>query len=164
MLSRAECNTLYRKHAPGAFRRAQRMLGSVADADDVVHDVFLALFERYDQFRGASSLSTYLYSAVTHACLNRIRNHRRRDLSRVRQQVAGPSCDPGTSAEASVLARDLLERLPDRLAEVAVYHHLDQLTQREIAGILGCSHTHVAHLIERLSSWARQQERTTCPP
>ena len=48
MLSREQCNELYRKHAPAAFRRAQRLLLDVSDADDVVHDVFLALFERYE--------------------------------------------------------------------------------------------------------------------
>ena len=77
-LTRDLCEELYRQHAPAAFRRAQRMLGGVSDADEVVHDVFLRMFEQPDQFLGDSRASTYLYSAVTHECLNRIRKPQRR--------------------------------------------------------------------------------------
>ena len=64
---------LYRTHAPAAFRRARRMLGSEADAHEVVQDVFFRSAAPA-QYQGRSSMSTFLYSAVTHACLNRIRN------------------------------------------------------------------------------------------
>jgi RNA polymerase sigma-70 factor (ECF subfamily) len=158
MLSKQQCNDLYRKHAPGAFRRAQRLLANSSDADDVVHDVFLTLFERHEQYRGASSISTYVYSAITHACLNRLRNRRRRAGLARAQLFVKPSYDPGGGPEAWAAARSLLERLPEQLAEVTVYHYLDELSQREIASILGCSHTHVAELIARLSRWIGQQE------
>jgi RNA polymerase sigma factor (sigma-70 family) len=72
-------DSLYRTHAPRAFARARRMLGVDADAHEVVHDVFLAMFERPDAYRGESSMSSYLYGAVTNACLNRIHN---RDTAR----------------------------------------------------------------------------------
>jgi RNA polymerase sigma factor (sigma-70 family) len=161
MLSREHCQDLYHKHAPGAFRRAQRMLGNTADADDVVHDVFLALFEAHGSFRGDSSVSTYLYSAVTHACLNRMRNQRkRRDLAA--RQWSTEQFDPGNAAEAAAMLRDLLARLPEPLCEVAVYHFLDQLPQREIASLIGCSHTHVGALVTRLQHWVSLQEVASC--
>jgi RNA polymerase sigma factor (sigma-70 family) len=159
MLTKEQGDELYRRYAPAAFRRAQSMLGNVADADDVVHDVFLTLFERCHQFRGASSLSTYLYSAVTYACLNRIRNVRRQA-----ELLASDIRDGAreASAESAVIVRDLLERLPKPLADLAVYHHLGELSQREIASMLDCSHTHVALLLERLSRWVMQQDPAPC--
>jgi RNA polymerase sigma factor (sigma-70 family) len=161
MLSKDACQDLYEKHAPGAFRRARRILGNAADADDVVHDVFLALFEDYERFRGQSAVSTYVYGAVTHACLNRLRNQRkRRDLAA--QQLSEARVDPGNAAESTAMLRDLFARLPEPLAEVAVYHHLDQLPQREIAALIGCSHTHVAALIARLAIWISRQEVASC--
>ena len=163
MPTREQCNELYRKHAPGAFRRAQRLLGDSADADDVVHDVFLALFERFERFQGASAVSTYVYAAVTHACLNRLRNRKTRlRLVEERALTSGAQPDLGARTEAWVLARDLLERLPAPLAEVAIYHHLEELSQREIARVLGCSHTHVAELLERLTRWITRQEQAVC--
>jgi RNA polymerase sigma factor (sigma-70 family) len=162
MLSKVQCNELYARYAPGAFRRAQRLLGNSSDADDVVHDVFLALFERFE-FRGDSAPGTYVYSAVTHACLNRLRDRQRRQrLTHAHAPLLGPDHDAGASAESWVAARDLLQRLPEPLAEVAVYYHLEELSLREIAGLLGCSHAHVATLVERLARWIDGQELKSC--
>ena len=162
-LTRDLCEELYRQHAPAAFRRAQRMLGSVSDADEVVHDVFLRLFEQPDQFQGQSRVSTYLYSAVTHECLNRIRNRKTRARLLEQRQPLLRAHDPGTSAEAALAARDLLAQLPERLALIAVYHHLDELSQREIAALLGCSHSHVGHLLAQLEGWLKEKEKAACP-
>jgi RNA polymerase sigma-70 factor (ECF subfamily) len=159
MVTREQNNELYIQHARAAFRRARRMLGNVADADDLVHDVFVTLFERCHQFRGASALSTYLYSAVTYACLNRIRDNRRHAELLAAEWLDGAH---EATAESLVILRDLLERLPQPLGELAVYHHLEELTQREIAQLFGCSHTHVAQLLARLAGWVAAQELTSC--
>jgi RNA polymerase sigma factor (sigma-70 family) len=165
-LTRDQLDTLYRKHAPAAFRRARRLLGSDADAHELVHDLFLSLWERPQQYTEKGSMSTFLYTAVTHACLNRIRNHRNRSrLARERfaaeherQAVAGGD------AERLAALRAALERMPEPLAQVAVHHYFDDLSHDDIARILGCSRRHVGNLLERLDQWVRSQEAVTCAP
>jgi len=49
-----------------------------------------------------------------------------------------------------------LEQLPRALAEVAVYYYVDELSQQEIADLMGCSRRHVGHLIERLEAWGQE--------
>jgi RNA polymerase sigma factor (sigma-70 family) len=71
-------DTLYRRHAPSVFRRARRLLGNDADAQEIVQEVFVSLFERPEQYAARSALTTFLYSVTTHACLNRIRNRKTR--------------------------------------------------------------------------------------
>ena len=157
--------TLYRLHAGSAFRRAQRILGNAADAHEIVHDVFLSLFERPEQYAERSAFTTFLYSAVTHACLNHIRNqnNRRRLL-----QEHGPAVyavEPATShsaAEHSVELRALLQRMPQELALVAIYRHFDALSHRDIARIMGCSSRQVGNLLERLERWVEQPEAAAC--
>jgi len=161
-LTKALCEEIYRRHAPAAFRRAQRILGSVSDADEVVHDVFLRLFEQPDQFRGHSLASTYLYSAVTHECLNRIRNRRTRARLTSERMHLWSASDPGTSAESAAIVRDLLAQMPSTLAAIAVCYYLDELSQREIADVLGCSHSHVGHQLALLASWVKDQEKAPC--
>jgi RNA polymerase sigma factor (sigma-70 family) len=163
MLPKKLCDELYRNHAPSAFRRARRILLSDADAEEVMHDVFLTLFQQPEQYLRAGRISTYLYGAVTHACLNRLRNQRNRDrLAREHHQSFGLASDPGTRPEWALDVSDALERMPEQLAEVAVYYYLDELSHRDIARILGCSHRHVGDLLDRIANWAQQQERGVC--
>jgi len=157
-------DALYRAHAPSALRRARRLLGSDADAGEVVHDVFLSLFERPEQYAGKSSMTTFIYSAVTHACLNRIRNGRTRlKLVQANASTLVPSAGPGLSAEELAVLHAELVALPEPLGQVAVYRYVDELTHDEIARILGCSRRHVGDLLERIESRAlAKKEDAAC--
>jgi RNA polymerase sigma-70 factor (ECF subfamily) len=161
--SAADFERLYRLYAGGAFRRAQRILGNSADAHEIVHDVFVSLFERPEQFAARSAFSTFLYSMVTHACLNHLRNQsNRRRLLEVHATIV---CVPSESAtpEHVVELRELMQRMPDQLAEVAVYRYFDSLPQSDIARVMGCSIRQVAKLLERLEQWAQHPKVAPCP-
>jgi RNA polymerase sigma factor (sigma-70 family) len=153
---------LYRAHAANAFRRARRLLGQDADAHEVVHDVFLSLCERPEQHAGRSSMSTFLYSAVTHACLNRIRDRKNRDRLLEEHGPTLPLPAAPLSADQLLQLRTLLTRIPEPLGHVAVYHYLDGLAQHEIATVMGCSRRHIGDLLLRLTSWLQAQEEAEC--
>lgn len=161
-LDRTRFDELYRKHAANAFRRARRLLGHDADAHEVVHDVFLSLFERPSQFEGRSGLSTFLYSAITHACLNRIRDQKNRVRLLEQHSAHMPPTAAAGSAEQTALLRTWLEHLPEPLAHVAVYYYMDELSHAEIASVMGCSRRHVGDLLERVARWIEQQEQAVC--
>jgi RNA polymerase sigma-70 factor (TIGR02960 family) len=55
-----------------------RMLGSVADADDLLQETMLAAWQGLAGFAGRSSLRAWLYRIATNRCLNAIRATRRR--------------------------------------------------------------------------------------
>lgn len=153
---------LYRRHAASAFRRARRLLGDHSEAHEVVQDVFLSLLERPEQYAGASSLSTFLYSAVTHACLNRLRNYSNRarllNEQRAVLDLQVLFCSPELRAELA----QVLERMPEQLAHVAIYYFVDELPHRDIARIIGCSSRHVGDLVQRVLQWASRQEPVVC--
>jgi RNA polymerase sigma factor (sigma-70 family) len=162
---RAQLADIYVRHAASVYRRALALLGSEAEAHEVLQDLFLGLLERPEQFRGRSQMSTFLYSATTHACLNRLRNQRNRArLLREPSRTDTPPADDGAEAEQRVRVRQTLESLPEALAEVAVYYYVDELNQQEIADLLGCSRRHVGHLIERLEAWGQAQGATCSVP
>src|ERR1700729_3938516 len=60
------------------YRKAYRMLGNRADAEDAVQDALLAAYAHLDQFKGQSDLSTWV-TAIMHNCallqLRRRRHH-----------------------------------------------------------------------------------------
>jgi RNA polymerase sigma factor (sigma-70 family) len=145
---------LYRAYAPGVFRRARMLLQSDADAKDVVSDIFISLYERPEQFEGRSAPSTFLYSVTTNACLVRIRNRKKRTNLLERAAEASAAVRPLAPDSAAQL-RNLLVKMPEELAQVAVYYYLDELTHQEIAEIMGCSRRHIGDLLVRLSEWAQ---------
>ena len=151
-------DALYRAHAPSVFRRARRLLGADSDARDVVSEVCLSLFERPTQYAGASALSTFLYSMTTHACLNRIRSHKRRSQPSARERAAAVLGTAPPAPDSLLELRRLLEALPHSLAQVAVYYYLDELSQREIAEIMGCSRRHVGDLLVRLRATIAEEK------
>ena len=64
---------------PPPYRRAYRILGNAADAEDALRDALLAAYTHLDQSRGQAQLSTWLTTIV----LNCARLHLRRRPNRV---------------------------------------------------------------------------------
>jgi len=164
-LTREQLEALYRSHAPASFRRARRLLGSDADARELVHDVFLALWAQPEQYARRGRLSTFLYAAVTNACLKRLRDRKNRARLSAEHLAPWPrlaATAPGLSADQLAALRSALQRVPPPLVEVAVYYYLDELSHEEISRLLGCSRRHVGDLLERLRHWVRRQEAASC--
>lgn len=146
---------LYQSHGPAVLRRARHLLGNEADALEVLHDVFASLLEKPEQFRGHSSLMTFLYGMTTHCALGRLRKDRRRS------RLLADSHDPEALAvappgQARAELREMLVALPEELRAVAVHYYLDEMTQEEIAEVLGCSRQWVTKLVRRLKERAGQ--------
>jgi RNA polymerase sigma-70 factor, ECF subfamily len=153
-LERQEIERVYRAYHHSVLRRATQLLGNEHNAREVVQEVFVSLIRDPGQFRGASSIATWLYSATTHLCLNKIRD--RDNRARLLAEHLHPA--PANAAPALALelaaARQLLARLPEKLARVAVYAYFDGMTHDEIAETLGCSRRNVGKMLARVAALA----------
>jgi RNA polymerase sigma factor (sigma-70 family) len=145
---------LYLRYGHLVLRRARRILADEQEAHEVLQEIFVSLMEQPDQFSGRSTISTWLYSVTTHACLGRLRNQRNRArLRRERVAPAAAGAEQPSSAE-QLLVSDLLARLPVPLAQAAIHYYVDEMTHEEIAVLLGCSRRHVGDLLERFHTEA----------
>jgi RNA polymerase sigma factor (sigma-70 family) len=148
---------LYRTYGASALRRARGILGDEARAQDVVQDTFVSLLARPEQFAGRSAFSTWLYSAVTHRCLNILRDAGNRARLLDRHAVAAvPASSGGGTPEELAAVRALLVRLPAELAQIAVHYYIDGMTHHEIAEVLGCSRRRIGALLESLPGHAQE--------
>ncbi|HTE55306.1 MAG TPA: sigma-70 family RNA polymerase sigma factor [Kofleriaceae bacterium] len=153
-----DLETIYREHGHVVVRRARRILGDEVEAGEILQEVFLSLLDRPDQFEGRSAVTTFLYAMTTNACLNRLRDRRRR--SQILAEAIVPlEIGSGGRPEASLDAASLLARLPERLARVAIYHFLDGMTHDEIAELIGVSRRQVGNLVVRVQEEARRLAR-----
>ena len=155
----ADVDALYRQYGHVVLRRARAILGNDDEAREVLQELFLSLIGSFAAFEGRSSITTWLYAATTHMCLNRIRNQKTRArLLEAWHRDPEPTLSP--EAEHVTGLREILGALPRELAEVVVYYHHDGMTHDEIAGILGCSRRHVGNLLERAQSAAQAEARS----
>lgn len=129
--------TLYDRVAGDLYRVALRITASSADAEDVVHDLFVGLPERLRRYDERGAVSAWLRSVVIRMALSRLRHVRRREV------LLGADAD-GTgvpSAPSDPWSAIDLERaiaaLPDDLRTVFVLRQIEDLSHDEIAAALG---------------------------
>jgi RNA polymerase sigma-70 factor (ECF subfamily) len=90
-----------------------RMVGSVADAEDLVQETFLRAWRGYDGFEGRSSVRTWMYQIATNACLTALERRKRRGLP---SSFYDPETDPAAFPAEAGGDVAWLEPVPDALA------------------------------------------------
>ena len=140
----------YRRFAPVVQRRALSIVGDESEAQDIVHDVFVTAISKRAIVAGQGSVLAWLYTATTRRALNRLRDSRNRTHLLGLAAAAGADSAPRPTQETAHFARALLDSLPDELVEIAIYYWGDEMTQQEIADLLGCARRTVSHRLARV--------------
>lgn len=105
--------TLSREHRGlTRFARSRRAEISEPDAEDVVADVVLRLFERADLLAQVENLTAYLFRAVGNAVVDRFRRQR------PAEELSVEPADSAPTPEEAVAASQLRGRLDDALARL----------------------------------------------
>jgi RNA polymerase sigma-70 factor (ECF subfamily) len=99
----------------GLHVHCYRMLGSLHDAEDQLQETLLRAWRGLDTFEGRSSLRAWLYRIATNACLDALKQRRRRLLP---DAYAAPA-DPHTAPAPDRLDVPWIEPYPDRLLDGA---------------------------------------------
>jgi RNA polymerase sigma-70 factor, ECF subfamily len=143
-------------------RLSARMLGSLADAEDVVQEAYIKAYRSLatGQFDGRSSVKTWLYRIVTHASIDAMRSRSRRPP--VADTASEPSYDGQALAEAHVALTelsDLLGELPPDQRAALVLKSVEGFTAPEIAELMGSTEGAVEQLLVRGRATLRQKGR-----
>jgi RNA polymerase sigma-70 factor, ECF subfamily len=149
---------LVERHVDRSYALALRVLRNAADADDVVQDVLLKVWQNRGTWQaGKAKFSTWLYRVVTNRCLDLRRRPRTEDMDNAPEQ-ADEHPDALTSMQRLEL-RDQLERsmahLPDQQRIALILSYTDDLSNAEIAEIMETTVAAVESLLKR----GRQQLR-----
>src|SRR5262245_23032047 len=124
---------LYDEFAPALFGTAARLLGSREEAEDAVHDVFVALVRARRSLAGVENLRAYLFAALRRACAGRRRRGRTVPIESVPEPAAAEPPEAGRSARLERALRSL----PPEQREVVALKIDGGLTFAEVAAVLG---------------------------
>jgi RNA polymerase sigma-70 factor, ECF subfamily len=133
---------LYRQHSTRLFNLAWRMCGTQADAEDLLQETFLLAFRKLPEFRGDSTVGTWLYRLAMNRCLDHLKSRQTRASGATtpldEETLPGPRRVPDAGIKRIDLER-AIERLPDGARAAFVLHDVEGFQHHEIATILGIS-------------------------
>jgi RNA polymerase sigma-70 factor (ECF subfamily) len=138
---------LFRLHAPQVERTLGRLVGPVADLEDLVQTVFLEAISAMSRFRGEASFKTWLLSIAVHVGQHYLRAGRVRrhvPLEVLPEEAVRRDPDHDRQLDERRLAPEL-HRLLDRVAPkkrvALLLYVVEGHSVEEVASLMGASQT-----------------------
>jgi len=147
---------LVARHAAKAYQISFGLISNRLDAEEVVQDAFMKVHANIEKFRGDSSFSTWFYRIITNLSRNKYHWNRRRgrneniSISERSQYDDGIQTDleiPDYDFEPDLLLErietektlmEAIKKLPEKLRDVILLRHIEEMSYLEIADLLGC--------------------------
>jgi RNA polymerase sigma-70 factor (ECF subfamily) len=168
---------LMERHAARVYRVAFGITRNDADAEEVVQDVFLSLFEKIAAFEERAALGTWLYRVATNTALLRRRGkrlelevsledqlptfredgHRAGERSFLLADWSASAEDGLLSDETQALVRRAIDILPPHYRAVVMLRDVEERSNEETAEILGEAVSSVKSRLHRARMALREQ-------
>lgn len=135
-------NQLFRQHFRALSFFAHSLIGQELNAEDIVQECFIKVWNRRLQLKDLSELKSYLYAAVKNDCLNYLHNQSVRDKKRQayidgQEQAIMMGIDQEiVKAETIRELNDRIEQLPDKMREVVRLYYFEGKNSGEIGRLL----------------------------
>jgi RNA polymerase sigma-70 factor, ECF subfamily len=156
------------------FGQALRVVGKETDAEDVVQEVFLAVYKKIRTFREQSQFKTWLYRVTTNMALLKLRTDKRRrevplydcierfpkDRPHRATRVVdrfNEADNPSTRYELQQLLRTSLNELGPQDRRIVLMSDLEGFADREIAQMLNISLPAVKSRLHRARRLLRRE-------
>ena len=131
-----EFERLLGEYREKVFRLACSLLSDEAAAEDATQEIFLKIWRALPDFRGESSVSTWIYAIARNTCLTRRRfaaEHRTFSLDEAKaSEIPAPNPPPADSDLRAAIAR-----LPEKYRRVLVLFYLEDRSYQQVALALG---------------------------
>jgi RNA polymerase sigma-70 factor (ECF subfamily) len=120
-----ELAAIYNEHARSVFYLALRMLGDPTQAEDATHDVFLKAYRKLGDFKGQSTIRTWLYRITINHCQNLLQGWYRRNIHGTDDEAVWERASGGSDSPLRILeTKELGERIQTTLANLPEEYRL----------------------------------------
>jgi RNA polymerase sigma-70 factor (ECF subfamily) len=152
------CADLYVRLYPRLFRVAKRSLGSDG-ARDVIHDVFLSLWRRWDKLTPDERNDAVVTTAVKNKVVDVVRRDRRSIALTPQMEETGevPAVAPlDAEVELADVKETILAQLSPRCREVYLLVNIDGFTYKQVAAALDIGYESVRTYLKRANILIRE--------
>jgi RNA polymerase sigma-70 factor (ECF subfamily) len=145
-------NTLFRKYYPILCTYCRRFV-SIEDAEEIVQDIMLWLWEKRKEEVIQTSISQYLIRAVYHRALNKITQNETKNRADTffytEMSHLFDDTNDYTIEELEKNIKSAISQLPDSYKEAFTMHRFQQMSYKEIAEALNVSAKTVDYRIQQ---------------
>jgi len=133
---------LYRKYVQAMYNTVVRMVPNKMDAEDIIQEVFVKVFQKMSEFRGESTLGAWIKRITVNTTLNFIRQRKEikfmenEEWDRSNLLLEDKKIDPEFSIKQ---VHHAIKKLPDGCRVVLNLFLLEGYQHKEIASILKIS-------------------------
>ena len=135
---------LYLRHVKHLTNQCKRFLQNEEDAEDLVHDIFVQIWETRDTLNPELSFSGYINTLARNRVYYKFRQL---DIhSRFAQSILLNGKDETNETEDTIIANDykdllnrIIERLPPKQREIFRMNRIDEMSYQEISELLNIS-------------------------
>ncbi len=161
--------TLLERHQEQVYRFGMKMCRDPEDARDVLQETLLAMARSVRDFRGASSISTWLYSIARGFCIKKRRRSKfapeaERSLDTDAAAEATELADPGRSPDEELAGKEIRQALEEAMGaldpmyrEVLLLRDVEGLSAPEVAEVLGVTVAAVKSRLHRARLEVRER-------
>jgi RNA polymerase sigma-70 factor (ECF subfamily) len=156
---------LVERHVDRAFGIALRIVGSRADAEDVVQDTMLKVWTHRGRWQhGRAKFSTWLYRVITNRCIDLRRRPRTDNVDAVPEpaDVQPDVVSTMQRDEVSQLLEQAMQRLPEHQRVAVILSYQENMSNGDIAEVMDTTVAAVESLLkrgrQRLRELLRQHE------
>ena len=162
---RAAFGTLYARFSERVYNTALSYTQRVPDAEEVTQDVCVKVYRGAAQFKGKSSVATWIYRITVNTALNALAKRKRRTTDPLDTTV--PDFDhPGIALEKREAARELfrvIHTLPDSQKTAFLLSYVEELPRQEVADIMETTLKSVESLLQRAKHNLRKRLKNAYP-
>jgi RNA polymerase sigma-70 factor, ECF subfamily len=160
-------NRLINKYQQKIYWHARRMTGSHLDADEVVQEVLLVLYNKLKDFQFKSSLYTWIYRITSTRSINYLNKRKLRkilyfdDISTIETGVKEDIVNDIDTKDKIKKLDQFLQTLPAKQREIFILRNIDGLSYEEISKITGKSigglKSNYFHAINKISEMMKNE-------
>lgn len=142
-----------RRFRDTVYRTALHVTGHPQDAEDAVQEVFLRLYTAERPFEGPEHLRRWLLRVTVNVCRDALKSPWRRRRVSLEELPETPAFDRPEQGE---LYREVMG-LPEKYRTVLYLFYYEELTVKEIGGVLGLRTTAVTTRLHRARAKLKEQ-------
>jgi len=141
--SKKACYELYRLYSKAMLNVAFRIVGNIAEAEDVLQEAFLDAFSKVKEFRQDTTFGLWLKKIVVNRSINLLRK-RKLEIIELEGDALENIADEDTEDDEEVqykaaLVKDAIKELPEGYRLVISLYLLEGYDHEEIGQILNIS-------------------------